>query len=85
MLVPGGVAYGQLETLVQDHGGGILESLELFDIYAGKGISDGFSAYGIRLKFRSAKGSLKGKTVDGALSRILGALSEELGVHQRTS
>jgi len=83
--VPAGVAYEQLEILVRGLGGNLLENLELFDIYAGKGIPEGVSAYGIRLKFRSAKGSLKGKTVDGALARILGALSEQLGVQQRTS
>ncbi len=84
LLVPDTVTYAQLDAVVRDTAGDLLESLELFDIYAGKGIDDGHSAYGIRLKFRSAKGNLKGKTVDMALERTLGALSETLAVRQRT-
>jgi phenylalanyl-tRNA synthetase beta chain len=83
LLVPDAVSYAQLEAAVREASDALLESLELFDIYEGKGIDEGHAAYGIRLKFRSAKGNLKGKTVDMALARIVGALSETLGVRQR--
>ncbi|HOX26327.1 MAG TPA: phenylalanine--tRNA ligase subunit beta [Candidatus Krumholzibacteria bacterium] len=84
LLVPRGVTYAGLAAVVQTHGQELLESVELFDFYEGKGVPEGFAAYGIRLKFRSAKGSLKGRTVDLALERILGALSTQLGVQQRS-
>ena len=84
LLVPDRVTFLQVQSAIRKSGGDLLESLELFDIYAGKGIVDGVSAYGIRLKFRSAKGNLKGKTVDGAVKRILADLSEQLEVQQRT-
>jgi hypothetical protein len=35
------------------------------------------------LKFRSAKGSLKGEAVDAAIVRILGSLKDRLGVEAR--
>jgi len=85
LLVPGSVTYAQLEGCVATEGGALLESLELFDIYAGKGIPEGLAAYGIRLKFRSAKGSLKGATVDRSMERITTALADQLGVRPRTA
>lgn len=83
LLVPAGVAYGRLAGCVREHGGDILEDVQLFDIYEGKGIPEGVAAYGIRLKFRSAKGSLKGETVDRAIERVLAALSDQLQVQPR--
>jgi len=85
LLVPASVTYGQLEACIGGAGGDLLTHLELFDIYAGKGIPEGTSAYGIRLKFQSAKGSLKGATVDRTIGAILTALNEQLQVQQRTA
>ncbi len=84
LVVPGQVTYAELAEVIRAGGGDLLESLELFDIYAGKGVPEGRAAYGIRLKFRSATGSLEGKTVDRALASIAAALSERLDVQPRT-
>jgi len=83
LLVPQGVAYRQVETVVRDSGGELLESVELFDVYRGKGLPEGTGAFGIRLMFRSGKGNLKGKTVDRAISIILEALKRELDIDTR--
>jgi phenylalanyl-tRNA synthetase beta chain len=83
LLVPKSVGFAELERVVKEAGGPLLDTVELFDIYRGKGISEGAGAYGIRLKFRSAKGNLKGKTVDWAIKTILEALSDRLGIEQR--
>lgn len=83
LLVPANVAFGALHEAVAEAGGPLLESAELFDIYRGKGVPDGCAAFGIRLKFRSAKGSLKGEAVDAAITRILGSLKDRLGVEPR--
>ena len=83
LLVPGTVGFGALQAVVEEAGGPLLESSELFDIYRGKGVAEGFAAYGIRLKFRSAKGSLKGEAVDAAIARVLGALRDRLGIEPR--
>lgn len=83
LLVPRGISFGQIREVVVGSGGPLLESVELFDIYRGKGLPEGAGAYGIRLKFRSAKGNLKGKTVDGAIQAILAALSDRLKIEQR--
>lgn len=83
LLVPAGVAWEAIRTVVRDTAGPHLADLELFEIYRGKGVSEGFGAFGIRLKFRSEKGNLKGKTVDRAISGILEGLDQRLGIRTR--
>jgi len=84
LVVPGGTDFAQLEAVIQEHGAELLEELELFDIYRGKGIPDGCSAVGIRLKFRSDKGNLRGKMVDKAIEKIQDALAKQLDVGLRS-
>ena len=84
LLVPQGVVWAGIEEVVADRAGPLLDSLELFDIYRGKGVPEGAGAFGIRLKFRSEKGNLKGKTVDKAISAILTGLDERLGIKPRS-
>lgn len=84
LLVPANVTFGDLAEAVRETSGPMLEHVELFDIYRGKGVSEGHGAYGIRLKFRSDKGNLKGRTVDGAIARCVEALGDRLGIEHRT-
>ena len=83
LLVPSGVPYGGIEGTVRESAGELLESAELFDIYRGKGLPEGRAAMGIRLKFRSAKGSLKGEAVDSAIGGILAALRDRWDIEPR--
>jgi len=84
LIVPDGVAYGDLHEAVAGAGGDLLESVELFDIYRGKGVAEGHAAYGIRLLFRSPKGNLKGKTVDRAIEGVLKALRDRWNIEARS-
>ena len=83
LLVPGGTAWASIRETASEAGGPLLEQTELFDIYRGKGVPEGFGAFGIRLKFRSQKGNLKGKTVDRAIDLILRALVDRLQIESR--
>ena len=83
LVVPAEVTFQQLQDVVGTSGGDLLESVELFDIYRGKEISESGYAVGIRLKFRSEQGNLKGTTVDKRLEIIQNALAEQLSIHLR--
>jgi phenylalanyl-tRNA synthetase beta chain len=83
LVVPANVSFGQVQRTVTEAGGLLLESSELFDIYRGKGVPEGQAAFGIRLKFRSPKGSLKGETVDAAIGGILAALRDSWSIEPR--
>lgn len=84
LLVPRDVTYAQLADAVRAAAGPLLEELELFDIYADSRVVEGPTAYGIRLKFRSADGNLEGKVVDAALEAIVAGLSAQLAVRLRS-
>lgn len=85
LMVPEGVRYGQIEEAVREKGGPLLVGQELFDVYRGKGVPEGFGAYGIRLKFRSDKGNLKAKAVDKAVSSVVKELADRLNIKHRSS
>jgi phenylalanyl-tRNA synthetase beta chain len=84
LIVPDGVRYDQVAAAVRQSGGPLLESLELFDFYKGTGLPKSTFALGIRLKFRSDRGNLKGKTVDECIERINQTLARELAVSLRS-
>jgi phenylalanyl-tRNA synthetase beta chain len=84
LLVPEGTPWGAIKAAVTEFGGPLLDRVELFDIYRGKGVPAGKGAFGIRLKFRSQKGNLKGKTVDVAINKIVSGLSDRLHIEPRS-
>ncbi len=84
LLLPAGVPFAAVDAVVRELGGELLDSAELFDFYQGRGVPEGFSALGIRLKFRSAKGNLRGTAVDKVLDLVVGALAQRLGVTLRS-
>jgi phenylalanyl-tRNA synthetase beta chain len=84
LVVPRTVTYAQLAETIRAAAGSLLEELELFDIYSDKRVAEGFTTYGIRLKFRSADGNLEGRLVDTTLESIVGDLATRLAVRLRS-
>jgi phenylalanyl-tRNA synthetase beta chain len=72
-----------VEALIRIRGGGLLEGVELFDLYRGEGVEQGTRSLAYRLRFRSPDRTLKDKQVDKAVSGILARLKEELSVQHR--
>lgn len=83
VVVGDGVTAGAVTAAASDAAGGELESIELFDVYTGEGIPEGTRSLALRLRFRSAKKTLKDKDVDKAMKRVRRQLEEELGVEFR--
>ena len=83
LVVPAGVDYAQVAAVLEEAGGEILESHEVFDVYEGKGIEKGSRAVGVRLVLRSAKGTLKDRRVDLIIASMLERLDAALGVKLR--
>jgi len=83
LLVPEGVQYRQIAELVREAGGPLLHQVDLFDFYSGTDLPEGRVVYGIRLKFLSDKGNLKGKAVDRAIDEVLQRLDRDLGIKPR--
>lgn len=82
MVVPKSVLVGDIEAVIEQRGGKILESYELFDIYEGSQIKEGFKSVAYSITFRAKDRTLEESDVAGAMKKILNGL-EGLGIELR--
>jgi phenylalanyl-tRNA synthetase beta chain len=85
LLVPGGVRAGDVERVIREAAGELLERLVAFDLYEGAGVDAGHRSVAWRLTLRHPERTLRDKEIDGRRSRILSALQTELNVRQRST
>ena len=83
MLVPKTVLVGQIEDLLAQRGGKILESYKLFDIYEGSQVQEGYKSVAYSLSFRAKDRTLTDEEVGAAMKKILQGLSG-LGIELRS-
>ncbi len=83
MLVQDEVMVSQIEEIILQKGGKILEQCQLFDVYKGSQIPDGKKSIAYSLSFRAADRTLNDEEINGAMNKILKALKEELGADLR--
>jgi len=82
MVMPKGIFVGEVETVIAKKGGAYLESYELFDIYEGEQIKEGYKSVAYSIVFRAKDRTLEEADVKTAMSKILNAL-EEMGIELR--
>ena len=82
MVVPGNILAGQIEAMIEQRGGKLLESYQLFDIYEGEQIKEGFKSVAYSITFRAKDRTLEESDVAGAMKKILNGL-ESLGIELR--
>jgi len=85
LLVPDTVRAADVERVIWNNGGDLLEQLALFDEFRGAGLPPGTRSLAWRLTFRDATRTLRDKEIEGRTNKILRALEGELGVRQRTA
>ncbi|MBI4714208.1 phenylalanine--tRNA ligase subunit beta [Candidatus Uhrbacteria bacterium] len=62
----------------------LLEQIELFDVYRGKGVDEGKKSLAIHLSFRSNERTLESKEVDNEVEKIRRVLKEEFNAILRS-
>ena len=82
MVVPKSILAGDIEDVIEQRGGKILEGYELFDIYEGSQIKEGFKSVAYSITFRAKDRTLEDSDVTGAMKKILNGL-EALGIELR--
>ncbi len=82
MVVPKTVLVGQIEDVIEQRGGKILESYQLFDIYEGAQIQAGHKSVAYSITFRAKDRTLEDKEVNAVMEKILHGL-RELGIELR--
>ncbi len=83
MLMKKEVLAGQIEDAICKRGGQYLESYQLFDIYEGAQIQEGYKSVAYSITFRAKDKTLEEKDVAEAMNKILKEL-EELGAQLRS-
>jgi phenylalanyl-tRNA synthetase beta chain len=83
LLLPEALASDAVVQTIRSLGGQLLESVEPFDLYRGKGIPEGTRSIAYRLRFRATDRTLTDAEVDAVVKRVLGKLREEHGVERR--
>ena len=82
MVVPKEILAGQIEQIIAQRGGKILESYQLFDIYEGSQIKSGYKSIAYSVTFRAKDRTLEDADVNAAMKKILNGL-EGLGIELR--
>ena len=83
MLVPKDVTAGQIETVLIQRGGKIMENCSLFDVYEGMQVRPGFKSMAYSLSFRAADHTLKDDEITAVMKKIWNGL-ESLGIEIRS-
>ncbi len=82
MVVPKEILVGQIEAIIAQRGGKILEGYHLFDIYEGNQIKEGFKSVAYSITFRAKDRTLEEADINGAMKKILNGLSA-MGIELR--
>ena len=77
------ITVAQVEDVITAAGGKLLRSVKLFDIYRGKGVTEGKKSMAFSLELRSDDRTLTDADSEAVISKVLSALSEKLGATLR--
>lgn len=73
---------GEVERVIRKKGGALLESYELFDVYEGSQLEEGYKSLAYKIIFRAKDRTLKEEEISDVMEKILTAL-EEIGAELR--
>ena len=82
MVVPKQILAGEIEDVIIQRGGKILENCQLFDIYEGAQIRSGFKSMAYSITFRAKDRTLEEGDITAAMKKIWNGL-EALGIEIR--
>ncbi|MFA7637186.1 MAG: phenylalanine--tRNA ligase subunit beta, partial [Monoglobales bacterium] len=83
MLVSDDVPVADIEDIVKEAAGKLLEELKLFDVYKGSQIAADKKSVAYSLSLRSAEKTLGEDEVNAVMDKVLSALSEKIGAELR--
>ena len=83
VVVIGDLPVERIEDCIEDCGGSLLESYELFDVYQGKGIAAGFKSVAYTMTFRHKDRTLEDAEVNAVMEHLIKEL-KEIGAELRS-
>ena len=82
MLFRSDILVGQIEDVIEQRGGKVLESYKLFDVYEGAQVLAGHKSVAYSITFRAKDHTLEEKEVTSVMNKILNGLGG-LGIELR--
>ncbi|MFN2353802.1 MAG: phenylalanine--tRNA ligase subunit beta [Desulfopila sp.] len=79
LLVADSISAGELLTTVQESGEKLIEHSEIFDIFKGEKIPEGYKSVALSITYRSPTKTLTEKNVEKAHSKIVTMLTQQFG------
>ena len=76
MLVPKAISVAKIEEVIQKNGGKLLKSYELFDIYEGSQVKDGYKSIAYTISLGAMDHTLTDEEIEQVVSKIIKALGE---------
>lgn len=83
MLVKADVFVADIEAVIRRSAGKILENVNLFDVYQGKQIEEGYKSVAYAIRFRASDRTLTEEEVSTSMNKILKGLEETVGAKLR--
>ncbi|MCF6465211.1 phenylalanine--tRNA ligase subunit beta [Clostridium sp. Cult2] len=84
VVVDSNILVGDLEKIIVENGEGLIEKVELFDVYEGKQILEGKKSVAFSITYRSYHRTLKDEEVNTIHQRIIENLENELDAKLRS-
>lgn len=82
MVVPVGISSGKIEDTIYESAGVLLQDVELFDIYEGSQVEDGYKSMAYNISLRANDHTLKDSEIVETVEKIVSAL-KGLGINLR--
>lgn len=79
LIIEENVENAVIQKIVKKHGKGLIESVNLYDVYQGDKIESGKKALSYRISYRSSKGTLDGKEINKLHDSIINAIMKGTG------
>lgn len=83
MLVDDNVNVAEIEKVIRDKAGKLLEDVNLFDVYKGSQIEDGKKSVAYNITFRSSEKTLTDEEINSPMKKILKELEDKLKAQLR--
>ncbi len=83
VLVKEDVIVKDIEDIIKAKGGKLLESIQLFDVFKGKQIPEGYKSVAYNISFRAGDRTLTDDEVNAPMKKILKELEDKLGAQLR--
>lgn len=83
LLIDKQVQFGQLRDVAYKAERTLLQSVDLFDVYEGKGVPEGKKSYAISYILRDDEKTLNDKQIEKVMQKLVAAFERELGAQLR--